>query len=450
MGAMGDAIELGRRIAAASAGVALCLAFAAPATAKTYVVNSRSDHVPASCSQRHDCTLREAVRAANAHSGGDKIVLEGGKVYKFAQAGAGEDAAMTGDLDTTGALKIVHTGAHRPVIDANGLDRVFHAQFFAGKLSLNGLVIRGGNVSGGFGGGGVETDGGGAGIDIRGCILAHNQAVAGGGGVLANGSQVTIVASRVEHNTSGSDGGGLWTNSPMKVDRSTIKGNHSAAGPFGGGAALIGGAGSSLLVTRSTVNGNTAAGSGGAFYNDVGQLTVRNSTLSGNRANGSGGGIVNDESAFGGNFTKLNDVTLVRNQANADGIGVGFGGGMTRIPPFGPPVPSATHVENSLIALNTVGAGGGDPNCNGSFDSGGHNLRSTSDPGCSGFAAATDLVRANPRLGGLKSNGGATKTVALLRHSPAIGHAGKATSEKRDQRGVMRDADPDIGAFERR
>ena len=42
-----------------------------------------------------------------------------------------------------------------------------------------------------------------------------------------------------------------------------------------------------------------------------------------------------------------------------------------------------------------------------------------------------------------------TKTIALRRHRPGVGHGAKASAEKRDQRGHKRDKHPDIDAFER-
>ena len=52
--------------------------------------------------------------------------------------------------------------------------------------------------------------------------------------------------------------------------------------------------------------------------------------------------------------------------------------------------------------------------------------------------------------GVLADNGGPTETIALrlVQGNPAIGGADPATATATDQRGVARDADPDLGAFE--
>lgn len=81
-----------------------------------------------------NCTLREAVRAANgdaavdacpAGSGADTITLAAG-VYGLSVGPTGEQAAAIGDLDITDldGLSIVGDAAGSTV-DAGGVDRVF-------------------------------------------------------------------------------------------------------------------------------------------------------------------------------------------------------------------------------------------------------------------------------------------------------------------------------------
>jgi hypothetical protein len=77
----------------------------------------------------------------------------------------------------------------------------------------------------------------------------------------------------------------------------------------------------------------------------------------------------------------------------------------------------------------------------------GYNLVET-PAGCTGLVA-TDIVSRPAQLGPLASNGGPTQTHALLPGSPAI-NAGTTANHAptTDQRGVARDAHPDIGAYE--
>src|ERR1051325_5299226 len=62
-----------------------------------------------------DCSLREAVIAANAHAGEDVILLHRG-VYQLAIAGD-DDSAPAGALDVPGALPILGGDAEPTTID---------------------------------------------------------------------------------------------------------------------------------------------------------------------------------------------------------------------------------------------------------------------------------------------------------------------------------------------
>ena len=129
---------------AATTAVLIALVVAPAVAAKTYKVTTRSDHAPGACTAG-DCTLREAVIAANATlTTPDTIVLPSTKPYKLTIAGTDEGGAMTGDLDiTNNRLRIVHPGKGKATIGGNALDRVF--EVFA-PATFEKLVIRNGTV----------------------------------------------------------------------------------------------------------------------------------------------------------------------------------------------------------------------------------------------------------------------------------------------------------------
>ena len=216
----------------------------------------------------------------------------------------------------------------------------------------------------------------------------------------------------------------------LRISRTTVSGSDRTGVQVGSDALPS-------RIVDSTISGNRTA-SDGAGIENLGPLVIRNSTIAGNRADGSGGGIMNDGPAA---ELRLNNVTVARNLADADNSLTGSGGGL-----FNDALGSF-EVGNSLIALNDQ-LGGDADSCAGAFASAGGNLR-TDAVDCGGFGGPGDRVRANPRIGKLRRNGGPTATVALKAGSPAIGLARKASAEKRDQRGLKRDADPDSGAFER-
>ena len=67
--------------------VALAAIVSTASAATTYRPTRTDDPTPGACTKK-DCSLREAVIAANA-SGGGKIVLRPGKRYSFTRQGAG-------------------------------------------------------------------------------------------------------------------------------------------------------------------------------------------------------------------------------------------------------------------------------------------------------------------------------------------------------------------------
>jgi hypothetical protein len=438
------------------------LALAAPAAAKTYEVNKRSDHAPNGCKKK-DCTLREAVIAANARSGPDRIVLPKNKTYHLRIVNSlptGEEESAEGDLDVTDSLSVTHPGKGVAKVDANGVDRVFDV-YAGAPLSLKRIGVTGGDADYNDadagtpnGGGGIRAAadltlqrsrvvrnsqtaqyGGGidlyddAGLTLRRSSVSDNESDDDGGAIDGDDGAIVVQRSKIVGNTADGNGGAMYFFSPdSRIAKSTIAQNR--AGSSGGGIHNTGG---ELTVTASTISGNSSDGSGGGInITNSGELTMTNSTIEGNASAQEGGGIANpDGDVF------VNAVTIVRNAAEAAGGGVIYG---TAAPGF--------DVENSLIALNSSPLA---PDCFADpvdpFDSGGHNLIGD-DTDCPGFDATGDFVNSNPKLGKLKNNGGPTQTVALKKGSPAINKAAKSAPNK-DQRGVKRGKKPDIGAYER-
>jgi CSLREA domain-containing protein len=97
-------ILLARRPFIALTVLALFLAFAAsmmapgPALAAGFSVTKTTDTNDGACNA--DCSLREAIAAANAAAGADTITLPAGTYQlTLANVGANEDSNTTGDLD---------------------------------------------------------------------------------------------------------------------------------------------------------------------------------------------------------------------------------------------------------------------------------------------------------------------------------------------------------------
>lgn len=387
--------------------VASFLALVPGAAAKTYTPSTFKDHAPNGCSAK-DCTLREAVIAANHHPGRDSVVLSAKRPYLLSVSPTGSDGATSGDLNVTDPISIRHDGRGQAVIDAQQIDRVLF-QDTATKperyTKLSRLVIRGGKTLGT--GGGVQLGFGLLGLDHS--TVTGNQAGNDGGGIFASSGELTLTDSSVTGNLSGGRGGGVFAATDTTIEGSTLSANQS-------------------------FNTSSFEGGGGLSF-EGSQLKMVNDTVAQNKATAEGGGI--DSSGP----STLNDVTITANASDSDNTGGGPAGGVFASG-------SAFSIANSIIEGNSVGSSASAPDCRGTFTSGGHNLVNDTI-GCDGFDAPGDFMSPDPMLGPLHANGGPTKTVALEPGSPAIGNGDTHSSAGGDQRGFKRDSHPDIGAYER-
>ena len=207
-----------RRLGGATIALVVALALAPAASALTYKVTTRSDHAPGACTGG-DCTLREAVLAANATlTVADTIVLPSTKPYRLTIAGTDEDGAMTGDLDIANfGLRIVHPGKGKATIGGNGLDRVFDV-FLGAPATFEKLIIQGGHAVGMFGyGGGIRA---GEKITVRASTVRGNRADGCGGGLhMQNGARLVMRNSKVTGNQANGDAGGISASCEGKLRR---------------------------------------------------------------------------------------------------------------------------------------------------------------------------------------------------------------------------------------
>ncbi len=398
---------------AVMAGV-LLLSISPLARAATFVVTKTADTNDGACDS--DCSLREAIIAANANAGADTITLPAG-TYTLTIPGTGEDAGATGDLDIVGDLTINGAGAATTIVDGGGLDRVFHV-VSSFTVVINGITIRNGATVAGDNGGGLLNAGGI--VTLNNCVISGNTTTSGGNGAgLYNDDTMTVTNCTVTGNSTagGGNGGGIYDNgNSLTITNSTISGNSV---PGGDGAGLYAN-GNLQTVSQSTFSANTASGGdGGGIYNNGNDLEITNCTLSGNSAF-DGGGL------FQNGVANLTTATIASNTAT------NTGGGIENL--------GSTQIGGTIVANNTGG------NCNGTVSDGGTNLQFP------GTTCSLSIPSADPLLGPLADNGGPTQTMAIPAGSPAV----DANTEicpptpATDQRGVARPQGPacDIGAFE--
>lgn len=135
--------------------VLVVLAVPGVGEAVDFAVTRYDDPVPTLCSPT-DCSLREAVIAANENPGADRIILSAGR-YQLAQVGNQENAAIVGDLDVLGDLEILGVAANLTIIDGDWVvERLFEVPVVESiSLRFADLALTGG--SGLFGGSAVQV-----------------------------------------------------------------------------------------------------------------------------------------------------------------------------------------------------------------------------------------------------------------------------------------------------
>ena len=173
---------------------------AAPAWAATFSVTKIADTNDGTCDA--DCSLREAIIAANAAAGSDTIAVPSG-TYTLTIAGQGEDAAATGDLDLSDSVIITGDGSASTILDAGGIDRVFDVMTGI-SATLTGLTIQNGNVAGR--GAGVQYD---TTLTLTDVVVTANSASGEGGGLYCESGpcSLTLMNTTINNNTSAKAGG---------------------------------------------------------------------------------------------------------------------------------------------------------------------------------------------------------------------------------------------------
>ncbi len=253
----------------------------APAQAAVFEVTKLGDTADGACDR--DCSLREAITAANNLDGPDVVLVIPG-YYTLGRGSAGEDANDTGDLDVLDDLTLIGEGAPDTIISLSETDRVFHIA--AGvEAEMRGVTVSGGKVSGS--GGGILNLGR---LTLEQTIVMGNKALAGGsgGGIRSDGpgASLTLVESAVHANLAEGTGGGILAGGTLSLANVTIAFNRAANGS-GGGLYVLND--TAAEISNVTVADNTAQRGGGLYVESVPFLTgnypqVRNSILARNIA----------------------------------------------------------------------------------------------------------------------------------------------------------------------
>lgn len=268
------------------------------------------------------CSLRAAIQEANASGGTTVIVLEPRARYPITIAGAGEDAAASGDLDVTAPNVLIE--GRGATLDCRTLDRAFDV-FPGARLGVSQLTVLNGLVRA-ESGGGFRTTGS---LLLFRSDVVDCEAVgpgASGGGVLNQGGLLAVDQSNIESCEADRAGGAIEANRGTTwVNRSEFYDNETGPMPGNGGGLHLTGAGF-VQVQSSTFAGNSAAREGGALWNSstgfmiVELCDIDDNLALGTAADDGGGGLFNDGGAL---VVSRTDIT--RNRAP---FGLGSGGGV--------------------------------------------------------------------------------------------------------------------------
>jgi uncharacterized repeat protein (TIGR01451 family) len=328
-----------------------------------------------------DCTLREAILAANdaSNPGTDTIMLQAG-TYQLTRAKVVNDfSGNNGALYVNDSINIVGAGQNSTIIQAgtnntNGVDMVMAVNEDINPItnataSISNLTLKFGHNNGAHGndgdGGCMEFDTGSSGnanLTLTNVTLTDCSTTKGNGAgiaifnfIAANNGLVTFSGSIVQNNSAvdsttnvGAGGGGIWVSQDarMSMTNSQVL-NNNATQVNGTGKGIGGGIftftntanSRQTVIHNSTISGNKSAGFGGGIWNSVNLLVDQGTVISGNTAGTdgtnpvatqSGGGLYDNTSSNGcpgacTDVATLNKVTIINNTATGSGGGIYHG-----------------------------------------------------------------------------------------------------------------------------
>lgn len=268
--------------------------------APAFVVTLNTDVSRGLCNSQ--CSLRDAIRAANTCPGADVIQLSAG-IYSLSVRGSGDNR---GDLDITEDITIQGASAAETTIRPAGSwnDRIIEVAPGV-TVNLRDLTVSGGNLAEGQGGGIFNAGN----LQLEGVVLQGNIALGGGG--LYNRGQAILIDTEVLDNAA-------------LGDFSIGRGGYVRPYPDGGSTTQCGGGianEGTLTITGGLVSGNRADIGGGLCNARGGALTLEGGSISGNNPRLS---RIFDE-AMGGGIATFSNLTATGTAISENRSSIGAG-----------------------------------------------------------------------------------------------------------------------------
>lgn len=353
------------------------------AMAADFLVTKTDDTADGACDS--DCSLREAVTAANANAEGDTITLPAG-TFLLTREGPGDDTNDLGDLDVDGNADLTLVGAGRDLTLIDGRGREFPStpdrvlQAFSGNMTLRDLTVQGGDATGesgagvlyqpagtltvercAFRGNSARSSGAGGGIataavssvlNVLDSLFAANVGDIGGGAILHSGASAAVTGSDFFGNETGQDGAAILADNAADGTVLQIQGgrfdNNFTVGTEGGGIsslnqiteisgvqftnnlARVGGgvfagnasAGSRVTIVDSLFLANESINQGAGLASAAIVSEVSGSTFEGNASSQNAGGGAAFLNNAAGSSAAVSGSTFSGNNADLDGGGV--------------------------------------------------------------------------------------------------------------------------------
>ena len=302
--------------------IILAVSFTLSAAGMGYAANISVDE---------DCTLSEAIHAANNDHEFDRCT-----------AGDGEDTiTLTGDVTLSGRLPTITTdltiSGSNYTVSGNDSSAIFSID--DAVVTFEGLTITNGRT--GTRGAAIHVDFGDLKLDNT--TVKDSWAGDAGGGIYASNSNVNIVSSQIKDNTAGRSGGaGIYFTSQTAGHTLNIEELSSFSGNVAsqdGGALRV--AGGIVTIDKSSFS-NNRADEGGVIEIWNGSLRLENTTLSGNHAR-EGGAINAGADLDSASSVTLIHVTMADNTADERGASIALTGAQATL-----------SIGNSIISGETA------------------------------------------------------------------------------------------------